>query len=81
MNNEQLIKKARKFDMFSPHPHEQKSEYVFTDCQKDTCPNCSKHLILLVHKDFKKGNPAFYICFDCGFIGEVGLGPVPNISG
>lgn len=39
------------------------------------CPTCGKEVHLMMDEERHEG-PAFYICFECHFIGQVGVGPV-----
>ncbi len=49
--------------------------------EKSACGNCGQPCLeLLCDKDMRPGKPAFYICFNCGTIGEAGAGPVPRIG-
>jgi len=52
-----------------------KSSYLLMKTQSSYCPACNKKVYLLCEESGKK-NPAFYICFDCKFIGELGKGRV-----
>lgn len=55
------------------------SSYTLTLADHSYCPMCGKHPVLLADADMSPMSsfkPAFYICFDCRFIGEVGKGPV-----
>lgn len=52
--------------------------YVRAIMPKSRCPKCDGLVSWIrpkldnnPHKD-----PSFFICFDCGFIGQVGYGPV-----
>lgn len=53
-----------------------KSEYVIQKTEKSFCVNCRSNLHLLCHEDMKKGEPAFYICFTCKSVREVGKGEI-----
>lgn len=54
------------------------SRYILQKVEKSYCPKCHHLVYLLCDGDFKKGKPAFYICFDCKYIGEVGVGAVKS---
>lgn len=56
------------------------SAYTLTPASKTRCPGGHTNVHLLAHKDMDPGRPAFYICFDCRFVGEVGVGPVSQPS-
>lgn len=51
------------------------SNYIIQLTQSSCCPNCNNLVHLLCDKDGREG-PAFYICWNCRFIGEIGKGPV-----
>jgi len=51
------------------------SHYIFFKTESSFCPECSENAYLLT-SDENKGKPAFYICFNCKFVGEVGVGRV-----
>ena len=53
-----------------------KSDYVFLKTTLSFCPICNKNVYLLTSGRSSKGMPLFYICFDCRFVGEVGVGRV-----
>lgn len=44
------------------------------------CPDCSKPIHLLASNQLKD-RPAFYICFDCKWVGHIGVGPVTKRRG
>ncbi|WP_193774779.1 hypothetical protein [Vallitalea guaymasensis] len=52
-----------------------KSNFEATKKEKVYCPKCNKQVYLLSAKDIKD-TPKFYICFDCKYIGQVGVGKV-----
>lgn len=56
------------------------SEYILQDSDKSFCSECGETVSLLAHKDFKEKKPAFFICFNCKTIGEVGVGRVKNVE-
>lgn len=49
--------------------------YDTLDAEGTTCPYCRLTVRLLSHPDWHGGLPYFYVC-TCGFIGQVGVGPV-----
>jgi len=55
------------------------SNYVIMQTQSSFCPNCNNLVYLLGDKDGKE-KPAFFICWSCHFIGEVGKGPVKELE-
>jgi ribosomal protein S27AE len=53
------------------------SKYTLIKTERDFCPRCHEGVTLLSPEVLKLGKlPGFYICFKCGFVGEVGRGPV-----
>jgi predicted RNA-binding Zn-ribbon protein involved in translation (DUF1610 family) len=52
-----------------------KSSFMVIETESSYCPECHKTVSLLSNFDDRK-SPAFYICFSCGFVGQVGVGPV-----
>lgn len=40
------------------------------------CPNCKSKSKLFCPKVFIADKPAYYLCFNCGMVGKVGVGPV-----
>lgn len=53
--------------------------YTLLQSDMSSCPTCGKHVHLLSHES--KYAPAFFICFDCKFVGQVGVGKVELTSG
>ncbi len=51
--------------------------YTLTTAHKSYCPQCSKTVTLLAVLEVIT-KPAFYVCFDCERIGQVGVGPVED---
>jgi hypothetical protein len=51
------------------------SNYIVQLTQSSYCPHCNERVSLLSDKDGKKF-PAFYICWNCEHISEIGKGPV-----
>ena len=48
-------------------------KWVLADCPKSRCPDCHGTVTLLSKND---AMPAFYICWTCKAVAEVGSGPV-----
>ena len=51
------------------------SNYILQKTEKSFCPICNSKVSLLIARIVKLG-PAFFICFHCNYIAEVGKGPV-----
>ena len=49
--------------------------YQYKLGEKASCPRCKSNVYLLFH-DSPSNLPSFYICFDCKYIGEIGVGEV-----
>lgn len=56
-----------------------KSHYIFQETESSFCPKCDKNVYLMTN-DMAPGTPNFYICFDCKWIGQIGVGEVENKS-
>ena len=54
-----------------------KSKYILQPTEKSFCPKCHANVWMLCEENFE--GVAFYICFDCKYIGEVGKGPVKRV--
>jgi len=54
-----------------------KSNYSIEQTMKSYCPKCSK-LVHLLGVNEVTTKPAFFICFPCQWIGEVGVGEVTS---
>jgi len=58
------------------------SAYSIFPAQRVRCPNGGNHEVFLLSPTAlslvqgRGKGPAFYVCFTCKFIGEVGVGPV-----
>ncbi len=52
------------------------SHYRFIKSEFTSCPKCNKHSYLLTSDQSSQGKPSFFICFDCKFIGEIGVGMI-----
>ena len=52
-----------------------KSDYVIQPTDKSFCMKCGNPLHLLCDKDLRD-KPAFYICFNCKQVTEVGKGVI-----
>jgi len=55
------------------------SNYVLQKAEKSYCPDCNNNVFLLATQEFLKNDPAFYICFECQRIAEVGVRPIEKI--
>lgn len=60
----------------------QDTPYEILGTDRTSCPQCGADTVVLCPSRIEdiKTNPAFYICQDCGNIGQVGVGPVPRIQ-
>jgi hypothetical protein len=55
------------------------SRYVIQFTEKSLCPKCSARVKLLCHQlGSMTARAAFYICFSCAHVSQVGVGPVPE---
>ena len=56
-----------------------KSNWVLQKDLKSFCPECDSNVHLLIRKDY---HPcvSFYICFNCKYTTEVGVGPVAGVK-
>jgi hypothetical protein len=52
-----------------------KSNYILLKCDSSYCKNCDAKVQLLTSRDGRPGS-SFYICFNCHYVCEVGIGPV-----
>jgi ribosomal protein S27AE len=52
--------------------------YHILESDMSSCPTCGKHVHLLCHDS--RYAPAFFICFDCRFVGQVGVGKVEFVE-
>lgn len=53
--------------------------YIIQDVLQSYCPDCGKNVKLLCSENItEEQKPAFYICFGCQFVGEVGVGKVKH---
>ncbi|MCL4304232.1 MAG: DUF551 domain-containing protein [Anaerolineae bacterium] len=57
-----------------------KQGYVLQKTEKSYCPSCNSLASLFCPKSFNGTEPAYYLCFGCGYIGQVGVGPVTGIT-
>lgn len=53
----------------------EKSNYELLLAEKTSC-TCGKSVDILKPVNMDKYLPAFYICFDCKTVGEIGVAPV-----
>lgn len=52
-------------------------EYILSQTERTICADCSIPVKMLAPKTESMSLwPAFYICPRCGFVGQVGVGPV-----
>ncbi len=51
-----------------------KSAYTIQMSQVTSCPKCGSKTYLLLGK--MSNDPAFYICFNCTWVGQLGIGEV-----
>ena len=57
-----------------------KSKYVLQFDPKTLCPVCDSKVNLLIRRDGNaEKHSAFYICFICSHVAQVGVGPVEEI--
>ncbi len=50
--------------------------YSWQHATTSRCPECGKHPVLLARKLMNPRWPAFYVCFNCLEIFEIGIGKV-----
>ena len=55
-----------------------KSNYELTVDENTFCHQCGLPVDILKPVSLSKYLPAFYICFSCGTVGEIGVAPVPR---
>lgn len=55
-----------------------KSPYLLTPTEKSHCPKCHRLVWILSNLKTPTGfkGPAFYVCFECKYVGHIGVGPV-----
>ena len=56
------------------------SKYIVQAAEGTTCPTCGTTAQLLCHRDMPPRAIAFYICFPCRFVGQIGVGPVTKVE-
>jgi len=54
------------------------SGYCIQKTDSSFCPKCQSNVHLLAPIGVDSYGPSFYICFICGFVGEVGRGKVED---
>ena len=59
-----------------PPGNKSTSKYIIQEAHNTMCPDCRKTVQLLCHAGWVEGKPAFYICFGCEQVREVGKGRV-----
>ncbi|MDF2615478.1 MAG: hypothetical protein K0Q47_133 [Sedimentibacter sp.] len=52
-----------------------KSYFKLSKQENVFCPKCNK-VVYRLSDDKRQDSPKFYICFDCKFIGHIGVGQV-----
>jgi|GEM_PF-4617431 len=55
------------------------SPYALHQTTKSFCTGCNQPVHLLCTDQTDANQPSFFICFPCGTIGHVGVGPVRKI--
>lgn len=61
---------------------EKKSSFILQKTESSFCPRCDTNVYLLCKgEDDVHLGPTFYICFNCKFIGEIGVGAVRMLKG
>ena len=56
-------------------------EYIIEHMPKSCCPLCKQKVKWLAPKEeVQAEDPTFFICFACCFVGQVGVGVVPEIK-
>ena len=56
--------------------------YVLTPAAATCCPRCEHetHLLVADNDDLMFMLPAFYLCRACGWLGQIGVGPVAVVG-
>ncbi len=54
------------------------SHYILNKTEKSHCPECNQQLYMLANENLTK--VAFYICFNCKFVGQIGVGVVKILA-
>ena len=57
--------------------------YIMHTVDQTSCPKCDKSVVLLAPSEWKwepEKDPSFYVCWDCEWIGQVGIGPVKIVE-
>lgn len=54
------------------------SPYMLTTSSSSFCPHCQRRVKLLATESVSP--PAFFVCFPCQFIGQIGRGVVHSIA-
>jgi len=58
-------------------------EYIMHTVGQTGCPKCDKPVNMLAPSEWKwepEKDPSFYICWDCEWIGQIGVGPVKIVE-
>ena len=56
------------------HPSAGPSWYVVHRAEGSSCPCCEQTVDVLTDREGYHGTPAFYFCWRCRWIGEIGVG-------
>ena len=52
-------------------------KYVIEEVQSTRCPRCNDNVKILMEDSISSRTlPAFYICFPCEYVGQIGVGEV-----
>ena len=54
--------------------------YELIQTDHSFCPHCGVAARLFCPTDTDPQKPAYYLCFGCGYIGQVGVGPVVTVQ-
>ena len=54
------------------------SKYLLIATDGTFCPQCKGEVVALCYGRAVPRYPSFYICWDCKWIAQVGVGPVRN---
>ncbi len=50
--------------------------YIISKMPKSVCPKCDDNVWWLAPLQVDNSDPTFFLCVTCGYIGQVGVGPV-----
>jgi uncharacterized Zn finger protein (UPF0148 family) len=54
------------------------TRYLLTPTDKVWCPKCERKVSMLATQELD--GPAFYICFSCRHVAQIGVGPVNTVT-